>query len=792
MIAHIKPGNPEVEQTILDHLEETAQVAKRLGTPLRIGCLAYLAGLFHDLGKFRKEFERYIRATVYEDSKRNQKTLNHSSAGAIYIYQRFYKGSEIEKLTAQLICEAILSHHGVNDCMSVKGEDCFRKRVENLDNLDYDEIMKNLQNSSISEDDTDKVFQQAVKEVTYFKEEISRSKLSSGFTNGLIERMLLSVLIDADRLGTAVFCGDRSPADLETQEINWKIPGFRLEQTLADFPQEEGVFAIRRKIADECLEFSGRPSGIYRLSVPTGGAKTLSSMRYAINHAKIYKKKRIFYIGPYLSILEQNSQVFRKAVGEEMILEHHSNVILEEDKEDDYNQYRHLTENWDNAIIITTFVQFLNTLFEAKTGAVRRFHNLADSVIIIDEIQSLPINMLHLFNMTMNYLSHLCHTTILLCSATQPVLERVPLPIHMSEPPDIISDVDGLYKELKRVRVKDIPGMLSTEKLCSFLRERMNQEKDILVILNTKKAVETVYRELKMILEERQEPVTLIHLSTSMCPEHRLAYISEMKNRDSKERLICVSTPLIEAGVDLSFSCVVRSYAGLDSIAQAAGRCNRNGEQEEGTIYLIHYEVERLGYLEQIRKGAECSESVVDRFQRNREEYHDDLLSRPALAAYYENYYHDADQKRLMNYPLKGENTTILDLLSCNMTGKYAYNEIHRGKKDPDLALSQAFKAAGEKFTVIDQNTIGVLVPFGEGEMIISKLNGELDRREIMGWIRKGQRFTVNFYRHKVDELTRLGAIAQLKNGNILALKNGFYDENLGVVIDGKEDFLLA
>jgi CRISPR-associated endonuclease/helicase Cas3 len=792
MIAHIKLGNPDVEQTITDHLEETAQVAKRLGAPLGIGCLAYLAGLYHDIGKFRKEFQRYIRTAVYEGSRKNQKTVNHSSAGAIYIYQRFYNGSQTEKLTAQLICEAILSHHGINDCMSAKGEDCFRKRVENLDNLDYDEIMENLYNSNISEHNTDSVYQQAVGEVAFLQKEIISNKLSSGFTNGMIERMLSSILIDADRLGTAVFCGDRSPSDMDLHEVDWKIPQIRLERTLADFPQKEGVFAVRRKIADECLEFSTKLSGIYRLSVPTGGAKTLSSMRYAINHAKVHKKKRIFYIGPYLSILEQNSQVFRNALGEDLVLEHHSNVIMQEDKENDENQYRHLTENWDNAIVITTFVQFLNTLFDAKTGAVRRFHNLADSVIIIDEIQSLPINMLHLFNMTMNYLSHLCHTTILLCSATQPVLERVPLPIHMSEPPDIISDVDGVYGQLKRVRVEEVQGVLSTEKLCAFLRERLNQEKDILVILNTKKAVETVYRELKMILDEWQEPINLIHLSTSMCPEHRLMCINQMKDRKSNDRLVCVSTPLIEAGVDLSFACVVRSYAGLDSIAQAAGRCNRNGEQEEGIVYLIRYEVERLGYLEQIRKGAECSDIVVDHFRRNQEKYRDDLLSRPALEAYYQNYYYDLDQRQLMDYPLKEENTTMVDLLSRNIEGKKAYAAKHGRDKNPDLVLYQAFKTAGEKFTVIDQNTIGVLVPFGEGENIISKLNGDLDRREVIGWIRKGQRYTVNFYRHKIYELTRMGALTQLKNGNILSLKSGFYDINLGVVLDGKEDFLMA
>lgn len=791
MIAHIHPNNPQKVQTVLEHLEGTAQVAKNLGTPLGMGRLAYITGLFHDLGKWRREFENYIRSSV---NKKNGK-INHSSAGAIYIYQKYYKGTFLEKLTAQLICEAILSHHGINDCMSAQGEDNFRKRVENLENLDYGEVVRNLDRSTISLIETDEHFKKAVKEVEYLQKAISDNALSALFTNGLIERMLLSILIDADRLDTAVFCGDRSKADLETDgEPPWDVLAVNLERKLDSFPKKEEIFALRRKIAEECLGFARHSPGIYRLTVPTGGAKTLSSMRYAINHAKEYRKKHIFYIGPYLSILEQNSQVFREALGaEDFILEHHSNVILDDSKEEGCeDRYRHLSENWEIPVVITTFVQFLNALFAGKTGSVRRFHNLTDSVIIIDEIQSLPIRMIYIFNMTINYLCQICHTTILLCSATQPVLDQLPKAIHMSVPPDMISDVDGLYKQLKRVRVEDKKEIFTTENLCAFLSEVMRANKDILVILNTKKAVETVYRELGSVLKEQDQPVTLIHLSTSMCPEHRLFCINRIKRREKGERFICISTSLIEAGVDLSFSCVIRSYAGLDSIAQAAGRCNRNREVKESVVYLIHYDGERLGRLDQIRKGAACSEAVMEQFKKNEECFQYDLLSRPAMNAFYEKYYYDSEQKQLMYYPLKELDSNMVDLLSGNWAGKTAYAGKYGRSKNPDLALYQAFKTAGEKFAVIDQSTTGVLVPYGEGETIINKLNGELIGEEIMKWLRKGQRFTVNLYQHQVEELTRAGAVATLQNGKVLALKSGFYDEDLGVVTEGKEEFLVV
>lgn len=794
MIAHIDSNHLNREQTVLEHLKGTARIAKDLGNPLEIENLAYLAGLYHDLGKWRKKFETYIRMAVLEGEKKNHEKINHSSAGAIYIYRKYYHGSNLEKLTAQLLCQAILSHHGLNDCITMEGEDTFHKRVENLEKLDYQEIMDNLGKSTISEKETDEILKKAVGEVALLQNKIGTNSLSVSFTNGLICRMLLSILIDSDRLNTAVFCGDRSIVDLTVnREFSWEVPAGSLERTLSRFPSKSGIFSIRRKIAKECLNFAGNSSGIFRLTVPTGGAKTLSSMRYAIAHANKYNKKRIFYIGPYLSILEQNGQVFRQALGEETpILEHHSNVMMENEEEETNGvSYRHLTENWDNPIIITTFVQFLNTLFAGNTGCVRRFHNLSQSVIIVDEIQSLPLNMLYLFNMAINYLSEICQTTVVLCSATQPTLDDISVPIHMSNPPDMIADVDVLFKKLKRVRVEPLHEMMTTEQLCDFLKKKYEKETDMLVILNTKAAAAAVYRTLDSLFLESGEEITLIHLSTSMCAEHRLSSIERIRNRSQGERLICISTSLIEAGVDISFSCVVRSYTGLDCIAQSAGRCNRNSEQKEGTLYLIYYAEERLGNLEQVRKGAACTEAIVEQFQKDKQSFHDDLLSRPALNAYYKKYYCDPDQRSLMNYPVK-EGFNMVDILSENRIGRKIHWEKYEEGNNLDLTLHQAFKTAGKKFEVIERNTIGVLVPYGDGEEIISKLNGDLYGKEIAACLRKGQRFTVNFYRDKIEKLNKAGALTILKNGNVLALKSGFYDINLGVVIDGKEEFLLV
>lgn len=802
MLAHIlisSDGNAK-QQTVLEHLNGVAEIARQLGEPLNLGSLSYLAGLFHDLGKWRKAFEVYIKDTA-NNAMKVKTTLNHSSAGAIFIYQRYYKNDSIQKFTAQLIAYSILSHHGLNDCISPKGINQFGRRINDLENLDYDEVISNLNQSSISMSAIDKEFETAKKEVAVLVEKFDNSSNDTlYFSKGYLQRLLLSILIDADRIDTAIFCNNRNPED-KNIIVNqpWQLLTNHLEKHLLQFKNTDEISVLRKQISQECLSFSQRPSGIYRLAVPTGGAKTLSSMRYALHHAKIHKKKRIFYIAPYLSILEQNAQCFKEALKhEELILEHHSNVIFENtdieefNNEEILNKYRHLSENWNSPIVLTTFVQFLNTLFAGGTSYIRRFHSLVDSVIIIDEIQSLPIEMIHLFNMAMNYLHEVCNTTLVLCSATQPVLdnETIKKQIHMSEPPDIISDVDELYNKLKRVNIIEKKGIFDTDKLCLFAVELMKKENDLLIILNTKSAASELFKAIKEFYSEIDEEIILIHLSNSMCPQHRLDCIKNMKKVLGNKKIICISTSLIEAGVDLSFSTVIRSFAGLDSIAQAAGRCNRNGERKEGNVYVLHYEKEYLAYLKSIQKGARCSETVLDIYQKDPEKFKYDLLSRPSMNEFYQRYYFDNDQRYLMDYPLKELNTNMVDLLCINKKSFNAYVLNKENKINPNLQFYQAFKTAGDSFSVITQNTVSVIVPYKEGKEIIKDLNGNIELNDFKKLLKKSQRFTVNVYRNKLEKLCQAGSIMKIHDGEVLALESGFYDDELGITIEGMHEFL--
>lgn len=813
MIAHIHEATGK-EQTVLEHLENTAGIAEKIGGDMNMGNLSYFTALFHDLGKWRRKFEEYIRTAAAGGRSKSGK-INHSSAGGIYIYEHYYKDTHIEKLTAQLMAAAILSHHGLTDIISPEGKPVYIDRVKDKQDLDYEEALSHLYSGAIRDKDMKALFTKAVNEVQAFilKFEVLAKKTASVSGNdkekrdkectayfyfiALLERMLLSIVIDSDRLDTASFCADRPVHVLQSEkEAVWRTAAVKLEDYLKQFKGEDRVSLLRRQIADECLNFAGKGSGIYRLSVPTGGAKTLSSLRYAVNHAKKYKKKRIFYLAPYLSILEQNAEVFRKALDmDEFILEHHSNVIVESEEDEKHLKYKYLSENWEAPVVITTFVQFLNALFSGSTRDIRRFHNLADSVIIIDEIQSLPIKMIDNFNLAMNFLHEVFNTTVVLCSATQPKLEQAEYPLLLTDEKDIITDYASLYEALKRVEVRAMAGNYDSEGLARFAVEIMETEDNLLIVLNTKKAVRSVYEKLKSCYShEKENLVKVIHLSTNMCAEHRLKIIEEIKHSLGKEKLICISTNLIEAGVDLSFACVIRSYAGLDCIVQAAGRCNRNGEMGDrlGVVYLVHMNEECLGRLEQIRIGAGCSEDIVKHYGKHQAEYDNSLLSPRALEVFYSNYYYGDSQRKWMEYPIKELGTTMLKLLSRNGGGVKSYIRKYGSDAALDLCFAQAFKTAGENFMAIEKDAIGVIVPYGEGADIIAELNRDAEPDDIFKILRKAQRYTVNLYRNQIEELSKMGALVKLMEGRVTALKDGFYDEDIGVNMEGNMGFLLV
>lgn len=787
MIAHIDKSTHK-EQSIPDHLKETGELAWIIGIPLRIPHLAKLTAYFHDLGKWRIRFESYLRAAVENPQSAIRGSVNHSSAGAVYIHRRFNKNGELEKTTVQVICTAILSHHGLMDCLSVDGKDIFHRRLEeNTDALEYSEILKNFEKDDLSELPFDAWFQEAVKEVGAYLKETDLVHISKDFALAMLERMLLSILIDADRLNTAAFTGNRQEKEIRTRVPNWKEPLHNLDLYMKKLPKTNKINTYRNQVSEECFSFAENGTGIYILQVPTGGGKTLSSMRYALRHAQHTGKKRIFYIAPYISVLEQNSKEYRDVLQkEDWILEHHSNVIPEDrdlEKQTELGRYKHLTENWDQKIIMTTFVQFLNALFSGSTQAVRRFHNLSEAVIIIDEIQSLPLRMIEPFNMAMNILNQLFHTTVVLCSATQPLLGKVSNPIHLSDPASIISSPENIFRDLKRTVIKPQKGPYDACRTAELVEEILKKKRNVLVILNTKAAARRVYQAVCARNKDSDSPVAIMHLSNIMAPEHRIDFIREMRRKLlDEEPFVCISTSLIEAGVDISFQSVVRSYAGLESIAQAAGRCNRNAEAGDGVgvVYVIRCTEESLGRLEEIETGGNISKVLIPEFTKREI----DPLAPRAMHEYYTRYYGRADAAQKMKYPMEEIGTNLVELLENNPQGCRAY----RTKQGtlPDLAMKQAFKTAGDRFEAIESNTAGILVPYKKGKDFIHILNQEAAPEQLPGLLKKAQRYTVNLFPYQIEELLKQNALIVLQNGNVLALKEEYYDLALGIVTEGR------
>ncbi|PKO57596.1 MAG: CRISPR-associated helicase/endonuclease Cas3, partial [Betaproteobacteria bacterium HGW-Betaproteobacteria-18] len=329
---------------------------------------------------------------------------------------------------------------------------------------------------------------------------------------------------------------------------------------------------LRADISRHCLDAAPRECGIYTLTVPTGGGKTLASLRFALHHARAHDLDRVIYVIPYTSIIDQNADVVRQILepgGVEpgsVVLEHHSNLTPEKQNW----RSKILSENWDAPVVYTTTVQLLETLFGAGTRGARRMHQLARAVLIFDEIQSLPVNCVHLFNNAMNFLADHCGSTAVLCTATQPLLDQVEASkgaIRILPGRELMPDKHRLFDELNRVEVLNLckPGGWSQDETVALSREQISDSGSCLVIVNTKKAAQVLYRLCQGDIEAR-----VFHLSTNMCPAHRKAILDTVRARlDQELPTLCFSTQLIEAGVDVDFGAVIRYAAGLDSIAQA-------------------------------------------------------------------------------------------------------------------------------------------------------------------------------------------------------------------------------
>ena len=787
-IAHVR-ATDKAEQSVASHLLEVAEIAKQLATKINVPEAGELIGLLHDFGKYSQSFQNYIQSgtglidpdsEAFVNAGALKGKIDHSTAGAQWIWQALSKyGKNGEgKLCGQILSLCIASHHsGLIDCLKPEGTNGFNQRINKEDVKSHlAECNQNADTQIVEQAqrlaDKPLMFAMLTQIKLLMQNEQHGQEISDTikhFYIGFWTRFLFSCLIDADRINSADF-ETPTNASYRNNVVAWDTAIERLEIFLkAQQTNKSPINEIRNNISNTCKNRAQDAQGIYTLTVPTGGGKTYASLRYALHHAKKHGLERIIYIIPYTSIIEQNARAIRNVLehdGDEYpwVLEHHSNLEPE-------NQTWHsklAAENWDAPIVLTTMVQFLETLFSGGTRGVRRLHQLANSVIIFDEIQSLPINCTHLFCNALNFLSAYAKTTAVLCTATQPVLDQ----LHSShkgqllipKQNELIADVGELFKT-------KVEGW-SLDEIAELALSEFKDKGNCLVIVNTKAWAQALYQQCAETVGED----SLFHLSTHQCSAHRSELFKKMRDRlDKQLPVLCFSTQLIEAGVDIDFASVIRFLAGLDSIAQAAGRCNRNGRLETAIVHVVNPTKETIDQLIDIKVGQEKTKRVFSEVDSN------DLLAPETMALYFKYFFYErADQ---MAYPLTekqaGRTDSLLNLLSENKFNISGNVPMH---------LKQSFMTAGNAFKAIDAPTQSVIVPYGEGEELIADLCGlakDFEPKRYYACLKRAQKFSVNVFPNVWRKLQDQHAVIEIHPGEgVYYLDKTYYSTEFGLSLE--------
>ena len=704
-----------------------------------------LAGKWHDLGKYRSGFQRYLRQTDDPDTHIERKVggreKTHSAAGALWAMQKFeVSHGKSGALAARVLAYLIAGHHaGLDDWHGGLKE----RLAQDECKVELKEALASIPPECILDS------------ADFVPDLIHIPGGSAGFA--LWVRLLFSSLVDADFLDTEAHFDAGKPARREgfptVEQLLFAFETHMLAVSKGVSPSP--VNSMRAEVLRQCREKATLSGGVFSLTVPTGGGKTLSSLAFALNHAITHGKRRVIYAIPFTSIIEQTADVFRevfKALGDEVLIEHHSQADSAD--RDETARSRLACENWDAPLVVTTNVQLLESLFSAKTSRCRKLHNLVGSVIVLDEAQQLPPEYLQPVLDAINLLVRHYGVTVVLCTATQPALSTTDYFDKSSDlrglenVREIIDEPDTLFAALKRVRV-ELPPDWTKCTPWDDLAQQIVAEDCVLVIVNTRKAA----RDLQRLL-----PLDTLHLSALMCGVHRKDVIEQIKKRLLAKRtgqdlrpLRVVSTQLVEAGVDIDFPVVFRALAGLDSIAQAAGRCNREGTMADNgrVVVFVPPELPPIGHL---RKGAQACISTLHG-------QHANPLARSLFSTYFKQFYSavDLDSKR------------IVPML----------------KVDRDLAVQ--FRTASDAFRLIeDSDSATVLVRYQAHHAELDGLLGKLASEGPARWLmRKLQRYTVSIPKRMADRMLLEGSLSLPMPGLYLQHEtDGLYHPFLGLQVE--------
>ncbi|MBO8164196.1 MAG: CRISPR-associated helicase Cas3' [Brevibacillus sp.] len=724
-------------QLLKEHLIGVAERSMRYAEVFGAGYLGYLAGILHDIGKYSTDFQKRIRG--------NPIRVDHSTAGAQWIVRndtilQFLGNKKLDRWLARLLAYTISGHHGgLRNYGTVDTEGTLTCRLAKKEIPDWSS---------------------AWKEIVIEKQEWGEKKaaLISGWNKeypawsySFLGRMLYSCLVDADSIDTRDFCNgvddegweDEKPPSMA--ELLTRCNEY-LSQKLkhvADTP----INRKRKQILAVCERQAEMSPGIFSLTVPTGGGKTLSSLAFALRHAVKHGKRRIIYVIPFTSIIEQNAEQFRAALGQDAVLEHHSNFNYEEYEEnygsDEVRRLKISVENWDAPVVVTTSVQFFESLFSNLRSKCRKLHNIADSVIIVDEAQSIPRGYMKPCLLALEELAAAYGCSVVLCTATQPSWKG--LGLQVTEIMDTPKPTE-LMDAFKRVEVV-VHGSNTEIVPDRQIVEWMEEAEQVLCIVNTRKHAKQLFDQLAERMGKG-----LYHLSGRLCAKHRsdiLAKVRESLQNQSPCRL--VSTQLIEAGVDVDFPLVLRAYAGLDSIAQAAGRCNREGHRESGNVRVFYPENHGMPAKGWMKETATEAQNTIMYCK-------EPPLSLVSIENYFQRIHGICDGR-------------VDDLTDAE--------EIMKLLKSKNGNLEIPYQDIADKFRFIDGNMQTIVVPYDEeAEELIRQLSATSHPMRLM---RRLQPYTVQIYQHEFREFLRHNLLQSVE-GVLVLLDNSYYHPDTGLL----------
>lgn len=704
--AHINENGKK--QTVREHLEGTAALCAEFAGSFGASEQGYIIGITHDIGKCSTEFQ---------DRLNGGHIVDHSSAGSL----------ECARRNAEWAACCVAGHHGgLPDVGNLNNDSAGDPTLYGRLKKAWEKKIPDYEMPVHVSDDISKPQNYGVDRLT----------------DSFIIRMLYSCLVDADYLDTEAFmseqtvkfkCGDGILSLLD-----------KLNSYIAPWWEPKGdLNRLRCDILKKCIETGREPKGFFSLTVPTGGGKTVSSVAFALNHAAAHNMEHIIYVIPFTSIIEQTADVFRKIFGDENVVEHHSNLSYEvkEGENEDSVQYRmtKAVENWDSPIIVTTAVQFFESVYSNRPSKCRKLHNISNSVIIFDEAQMLPTEHLRPCVAAIAKLVKDFASTAVLCTATQPFLNDLIIKYSsINDVHEICPNTSELFSKFKRVTFNNA-GRLDID----ILSQKLSAHEQVLCIVNSRKSAQEIYKKLP---KEGS-----FHLSTLMFPAHRKEVLDKIRKR-LVSGLPCrvVSTSLIEAGVDIDFPSVYREMAGLDSILQAAGRCNREGKHSTfDSVVTIFEGVSTVPPVLKINIGA-AKEVLTD----------DADLSDPDTVDNYFKAYRSLSGVRL-------DSVGVIEAFENGING-----------------CTFPFKTVAERFHLIGDTTKTVYIPIGEGEELINRIRSGIVTRDIF---RKLNQYSVSIYEKQYSLLEGKGALLPLYEDDSFLCDTRLYDPALGLVINEEE-----